>query len=148
MKEVSLLALLSELWSGHHPVPRKRKLIALGIGAATDLLEIVVFPLFWQGGASPLDLALDLLTAGALWLTLGFKARLLLAFVLELVPGLTLFPTWTALVLSIPSEGPEAESAPPMKNITPQPQEPLPPQAALPGPPAEADGSEKVRSET
>ena len=120
MKEVNLLALLAELWSGHHPVPRKRKLIALGIGGLTDLLEIVVFPLFWQGGASPLDLALDLLTAGALWLILGFKARLLLGFVLELVPGLTLFPTWTALVLSIPSEGAAAEPETPMKNITPE----------------------------
>lgn len=116
---INPLAALAELWSGHHPVPRKRKLVALGIGGLTDLLEIVVFPLFWQGGASPLDLALDLLTAGALWLVLGFKARLLLAFVLELVPGLTLFPTWTALVLSIPSEGAETEPAPPMKNITP-----------------------------
>jgi hypothetical protein len=136
MKEVNLLALLAELWGGHHPVPRKRKLVALGIGGLTDLLEIVVFPLFWQGGASPLDLALDVLTAGALWLILGFKARLLLGFVLELVPGLTLFPTWTALVLSIPSEGAAAEPGAPMKNITPQPQEPQPPQAALPEPPA------------
>lgn len=143
MKEVNLLALLAELWGGHHPVPRKRKLIALGIGGLTDLLEIAVFPLFWQGGASPLDFALDLVTAGALWLVLGFKARLLLAFVLELVPGLTLFPTWTALVLSIPSEDVAAEPEAPMKNITPESQEPQPPRAALPEPPVDSNESEK-----
>ncbi len=85
------------------PLSRKRKFIALAVAGATDLCQIVLFPFFWEGGASPFDWVLDLFTVVALTLILGFKWRLTLALLLELVPGLDLFPTWTALVLSLPA---------------------------------------------
>lgn len=92
------LAFLAGLWSTHHPVPRKRKLAALGIAGLTDLVQIVFLPLFWEGGASPFDTVLDILAAIALFAILGFKWRLLIGLVAELIPGLDLFPTWTAAV--------------------------------------------------
>jgi hypothetical protein len=41
--------------------------------------------------------------AGALTATLGWRWRTALAFALELVPGLSLFPSWTALVATLPT---------------------------------------------
>lgn len=117
--QMNPLHFLGELWSSHNPVPRKRKIAALLFAGLTDILECAIFPLFWTGGASPLDLALDILTAAVLFAILGFKARLMLGFVLELVPGLTLFPTWTTLVLSLPTEAPRGEGTGEMKNVTP-----------------------------
>lgn len=82
---------------------RKRKAVALLVAGAADLLQLVFFPMFLEGVASPFDLALDIVTAVALTGILGFRWRTLLGIGLELVPGLDLFPTWTALVLSLPS---------------------------------------------
>ena len=82
---------------------RKRKAVALLVAGFTDLLQLVFFPMFFAGAASPFDWVLDLLTALVLTGIVGFKWRTLLGIVVELVPGLDLFPTWTALVLSFPS---------------------------------------------
>ena len=87
-------------------VSRKRKIVALFVAGFSDLVQITLFPLFFEGAASPFDLILDVLTAGALFATLGFKWRLLFAFLLELVPGFDLFPTWTAFVFSLHAEPP------------------------------------------
>ena len=84
---------------------RRRKLLALFLAGLADLVEIALFPLFLEGAASPFDLVLDLLTAGALWAVAGFRWRYLLAFAAEAIPLVSLFPTWTALVLTLPSEG-------------------------------------------
>lgn len=86
-------------------VSRRRKLLALFVAGLADLIEIALFPLFLEGAASPFDLVLDLLTAGALWAVAGFRWRYLLAFTAEALPLVSLFPTWTALVLTLPSEG-------------------------------------------
>lgn len=124
------LQFLAGLWSGQHPVSRKRKLLALGIAGLTDIVQIAFLPLFVEGAASPLEVALDIMTALSLFVVLGFKWRFLLGLVVELIPGLDLFPTWAALVLSLPSEpAPGAER--PMKNVTPlPPDEPARPQKA------------------
>ncbi len=95
---------------GKATVSRRRKLAALLAAGAADLCQMALFPLFFEGGFSPLDWAVDIGAAFVLLLILGFKWRLLLAFAAELVPGLDLFPTWTALVLSLPTL--ETESKP------------------------------------
>lgn len=87
---------------GHAKITKRRKLVALLIAASADLLQGVLFPLFVEGGFSPFDWAVDVATAVALLFTVGLKARLALAFVTELIPGLDLFPSWTALVLTFP----------------------------------------------
>ena len=80
----------------------KRKTVALAIAGASDLLQVALAPLFGEGGASPAEDALDLATAAVLLTVLGFEWRLVAAFMMELIPGATLFPTWTAAVLSLP----------------------------------------------
>ena len=85
-------------------ISRRRKIIALVIAGASDLAQAVFFPAFIEGAASPFDDVLDVATALAILLTVGFEWRLAFALAMELVPAVDLFPTWTAVVLSIPSE--------------------------------------------
>jgi hypothetical protein len=85
-------------------ISRRRKLIALVIAGASDLAQAVFFPAFIEGAASPFDDVLDVATALAILVTAGFEWRLAFALAVELVPAVDLFPTWTAVVLSIPSE--------------------------------------------
>jgi hypothetical protein len=91
------------LAGGSKALSRKRKALALLVAGATDLLQLVFFPMVFEGAASPFEWVLDLVTAFVLTLILGFRWRTLLGIAVELVPGLDLFPTWMALVLSLPS---------------------------------------------
>jgi hypothetical protein len=85
------------------PATRRRKRIALVVAAAADLIQLALLPLFAEGALSPLDLALDTVVALALVATLGWRWQTAIAFAAELVPGLALFPTWTALVAILPT---------------------------------------------
>lgn len=87
-------------------VDPKRKKIALAIAALADMVQVGAFPIFAEGALSIPDDALDVGVAIALVVTLGFRWRLLLSLALELVPGMTLFPSWTAVVLSLPVTAP------------------------------------------
>ncbi len=84
-------------------VSPRRKTVALFLAGASDLAQALFFPAFVEGAASPFEVALDVTTATAILLVVGFRWRLALALALELVPGVDLFPTWTAVVLSLPS---------------------------------------------
>lgn len=84
-------------------VPAGRKKIALGIAAIADLLQMGFFMEFLGGGLSLPDDVLDLVVVIALTATLGFRWRLLFALALELTPGVALFPSWTAFVLTLPT---------------------------------------------
>jgi hypothetical protein len=86
-----------------HAVSPRRKKIALGIAGLADLIQLGFFPAFAEGVLSIPDDVLDVLVVIALFITLGFKWRILAAFVVELVPGVALFPSWTAVVLSVPT---------------------------------------------
>ena len=55
-------------------------------------------PLFAEGGLSPLDTGLDVIVGAILIKLLGWHWAFLPTFAAELVPGLDLFPTWTAAV--------------------------------------------------
>ncbi len=83
------------------PDTRSRRLIwtARGLALAADALQIALFPLFGEGFASPLDLALDAGMALALTKLVGFHWSYLPTTALELVPGADLAPTWTAAAL-------------------------------------------------
>jgi uncharacterized membrane protein len=94
-------------------VPASRKRVALFVAGLADLVQLGYFPIFGEGALSVPEDALDLLVAGILLLTLGFRWRLAGAFALELVPGATLFPTWTAVVLSLPTVPEPRASLPP-----------------------------------
>lgn len=77
--------------------------MALAIAGLSDLLQVVFVPAFVEGAASPFDVVLDAVTAVALLFVLGLKWRLAIALIAELVPGVDLFPTWSAVVLSLPA---------------------------------------------
>jgi hypothetical protein len=89
------------------PLSRRRKRIALAIAGAADLLQLALPPLFGEGALSPFDDVLDALVAVALALTLGWRWRTLLALAVELVPGVALFPSWTAMVATLPAAPPQ-----------------------------------------
>jgi hypothetical protein len=59
-------------------------------------MQIVLFPLFGEGFASPADWILDGVMALALTRLVGFHWSYLPSAALELVPGADLAPSWTA----------------------------------------------------
>ncbi len=83
-------------------VGRTRKRVALALAATADVVQWAFFPVAVEGAASPFEVALDACTALAILLTVGFQWRLAIALAAELVPGLDMFPTWMAVVLSLP----------------------------------------------
>src|SRR5450432_4237337 len=85
-------------------VPSRRKNWALFVAGISDLTQVLFLPAFVEGAGSPFEVVLDALTALLIMLIVGFKWRLAVALVAELVPGVDLFPTWTAMVLSLPVE--------------------------------------------
>jgi hypothetical protein len=84
---------------------------AWAIALAADALQLAVFPLFAEGGASPADTALDVLVAFLLTRLLGWHWAFLPTLGAELVPGLDLFPTWTAAVFFV-TRGDRKQSEP------------------------------------
>ncbi len=68
------------------------------VAMAADAVQIVGLPLFVEGGISPADSALDLVVAMVLIRLLGWHWAFLPTLAAELIPGMDLFPTWTAAV--------------------------------------------------
>ncbi|MGH7294906.1 MAG: hypothetical protein ACRELB_08235, partial [Polyangiaceae bacterium] len=87
----------------------------------SDLAQWFFFPVLSEGALSPFEIALDAVTAVVILLVVGFQWRLAIALAAELVPGLDLFPTWTAVVLSLPVD--EAANRPALPPRVP----PVPP---------------------
>ncbi|MGO9438631.1 MAG: hypothetical protein ACLP00_30505 [Terracidiphilus sp.] len=81
------------------PVSRFRAAMALAVLA--DALQIVIFPLFVQGGASPADDILDFGIGAALVQLLGWHWEFLPSFLGKLVPGVDLVPFWTMAVANV-----------------------------------------------
>ncbi|HEY8086499.1 MAG TPA: hypothetical protein VIF09_01600 [Polyangiaceae bacterium] len=89
-------------------VSRTRKRVALAIAATSDIAQWFFFPVLSEGALSPFEIALDAATAMVILLVVGFQWRLAFALAVELVPGLDMFPTWAAVVLSLPVAEPVA----------------------------------------
>lgn len=79
------------------PEHRKAWLVAM----IADAVQIAGLPIFAAGGISPADVALDVATGLILSRILGWHWAFLPSFAAELVPGLDLFPTWTAAVFFV-----------------------------------------------
>jgi hypothetical protein len=77
---------------------------AWAVAVAADALQIVAFPMFAPGGISPADTVLDLAVGAVLIRLLGWHWAFLPSLLTELVPGLDLFPTWTAAMLFVTHE--------------------------------------------
>ena len=69
--------------------------MAFAVAAISDLLSV------WLEFVPPLQWALDIMTAGLLFLLLGRQWLILPGLVAEAIPGLALFPFWVLVVGSI-----------------------------------------------
>jgi len=68
------------------------------VALMADAIQIAALPLFAEGALSPADSVLDVLVGIILVRLLGWHWAFLPTLVAELIPGLDLFPTWTAAV--------------------------------------------------
>src|SRR5688572_30393491 len=101
--------------------------IARGIALAADCLEIAVFPAFAEGFLSPLNDALDVFVALALTATIGWHWAFVPSFIAEMMPIVSLVPTWTAAVFIATGMGASGESVPPggpSRTLGPPPEPP------------------------
>jgi hypothetical protein len=83
------------------PVSRQRKLLALGVAMFNDALRLACGGLI--GFMDPIDDLADAVTAIALAAILGFQWPMVFACIAEAIPGIAVFPTWTAFVLLVPT---------------------------------------------
>jgi hypothetical protein len=74
---------------------------AMVLALIADALQIVVFPLFVEGAASPADDILDLGIGAVLVRLLGWHWEFLPSFFVKLLPGVDLIPLWTMAVASV-----------------------------------------------
>ena len=81
--------------------PRSRFRAAMVLALFADILQIVVFPFFIQGAASPADDLLDLGVGAVLAYLLGWHWEFLPSFFAKLVPGVDLVPFWTISVANV-----------------------------------------------
>ena len=81
------------------PIAPWRVWTARAVALAADAAQIVVFPLFSEGAASPADDLLDLAVGAAMIGLVGWHWAFLPGFLAELVPAFDLAPTWTIAVL-------------------------------------------------
>jgi hypothetical protein len=72
--------------------------LAWAVAMAADAIQIVAFPLFVEGAVSPANSVLDVIVGLILVRLLGWHWAFLPSLAAELIPGLDLFPTWTAAV--------------------------------------------------
>ncbi|MBZ5504126.1 MAG: hypothetical protein LAO78_01450 [Acidobacteriia bacterium] len=109
--------------------PEHRK--AWFVAIIADAIQIVGLPLFAEGALSPADTVLDLATAAILSRILGWHWAFLPTLAAELVPGLDLFPTWTAAVFFVTRTQAQKEIRPETRSTKP---EILEPEILDPGP--------------
>jgi hypothetical protein len=69
--------------------------LALGVAALSDIISVGITFL------APAQLAIDFLTALALFWVLGKRWALLPGIIAEAIPGVGVFPVWVLVVLSI-----------------------------------------------
>ena len=74
---------------------RVRFAIAFGVAAISDFLSM------WTDFVPPIQWAIDLGTAAALFLVLGRRWALLPGLLVEAIPAMGVFPVWVLVVISI-----------------------------------------------
>ena len=92
------------------------------VAIVADAIQLGLFPFFAEGGVSPADWVVDLITGVILTRLLGWHWLFLPTFIAELVPFVDMVPTWTAAVFLVTRK----KASPPEPEI-------LPPEPRLPG---------------
>ena len=107
------------------------------IAIVADVVEMSIFPMFFEGFMSPANDVLDIGVAIVLFILLGWHWALLPALAAEMVPFLSLAPTWTAAVMiatqgqggpgiidvvptnspTVPATTPRPDAPPPMRRL-------------------------------
>jgi hypothetical protein len=85
---------------------------------ALAMVEMVGFPLFVEGAASPVDDVVDLAMAGILTFLLGWHWEFLPSFAAKLVPGVDLVPLWTLAVGNVYRKTKKLETEPVNNPVT------------------------------
>lgn len=85
-------------------ITRRRKILAFAIAALSDAISIPAEL------APPIQWTLDGLTAFALFAVMGWRWALLPVLVVEAVPVLGMFPTWTLAVSALIATTPTAKA--------------------------------------
>jgi len=86
-------------------VSRRRVWAARIVALAADGLQFALLPLVLGGAASPVDDAIDVVTAAVLTALVGFRWAFLPAFIAELVPFADMVPSWTIAVFASTRDG-------------------------------------------
>jgi len=81
--------------------PGSRFRAAMTLAILADALQIVVFPLFFEGALSPADDILDFGVGAVLVHLLGWHWEFLPSFLAKLLPGVDLVPFWTMAVANV-----------------------------------------------
>ena len=89
--------------------PRLRTAMVLAIVA--DVVQLIGFPLFVEGAASPADDVLDLAMGGILTYLLGWHWEFLPSFLAKLAPGVDMVPCWTIAVANVYRKSKQAVAA-------------------------------------
>lgn len=79
------------------PLTRSRIVLALAITILADAIQLIPGPLGWAF----IDQIIDVIAMVLLSFTVGFHVLFLPTFVAELIPAVTMFPTWTACLLIV-----------------------------------------------
>ncbi len=74
---------------------------AMMLAIVADALQLVLMPLFVEGGLSPADDLLDVGVAAMMVHLLGWHWEFLPSFFVKLVPGVDLVPFWTLAVANV-----------------------------------------------
>src|SRR6266849_10928350 len=74
------------------------------IAVLADAIQLGAFPFFAEGALSPPDDVLDIVVGAVLCKMLGWHWAFLPTFAAELIPGVDLFPTWTAAVAYVTTQ--------------------------------------------
>jgi hypothetical protein len=82
-------------------IPKTRLRTALALAMVADVVQMIGFPLFVEGAASPVDDLVDLGMAGILTFLLGWHWEFLPSFAAKLIPGVDLVPLWTLAVANV-----------------------------------------------
>ena len=105
------------LWEHFKSLRSPKQRLAWVVALGADALQIVAFPFFAEGAVSPADSVLDLIVAAVLIRLLGWHWAFLPSLAAELIPGVDLFPTWTAAVWFVTRQ--QVESKPGEQEILP-----------------------------
>ncbi len=81
--------------------PGARLRAAMVLAVVADVFQLVIFPLFFEGVASPAEDALDLGIGIALITLLGWHWEFLPSFFAKLLPGVDMVPFWTMAVARV-----------------------------------------------